>query len=960
VNWHRIPHQVVLAFTFGLVGLGLAAAILRLAAAAVGQASDTITYATTELQGMRYLARTHTVLAELLDLRAGLVKREAASRTLVRPGSGPRTVSAARIAAISAAIGAIPDRSAAPGALDAAISVERAALRDAWKRVAGLPTVRPQDVSASIAPIQPLLVAIFGASGISNDPSTDGVNFGDAMIRFPVSLADGSKAASIAAERLAVGDVSPARRFEAARLLARAQTAIDVGRQDAEDEVAVDPIAGAAVERRAIANVRDFKLLTSRVTGEYVEPGARPAAVRRDDVLLAELDGFTVSSIAVIDTLGHELARVTSDRIAGAQRQRTRLLAGAFGGIGFELAMMLALAWISISSFQNQRKRTAAERLALESQRSSLEARLTQATAQEALLRAKAQFRAVFDRAPTGMIIVDRQCKILDTNEAAAAMLTIADDPMGALDVVTGHAAVIEQMFAGTLNRYSDEHRYFDRDATQSRWFHVLISPVHDESGAALFAILMIRDITENKSMEAQLVFEAEHDALTGLPNRKRFVTLLQQALDARDPENPSGVFSVVFIDFNDFKTINDSFGHQAGDKFLVDGAARLRGGVRSTDAVARIGGDEFAVLLHGTDRWEIEKTVMRLQSLVSVPVNIEGQLVASSASFGVAQAELSYALASEVIRDADTAMYQAKGSASRNFVVFDQSMRDSVVRRMQLSIDIVHALKNNALELLYQPIVDLRDGRISGCEALVRWRRADGALISPAEFLPLAEENGSIINIGHWVIMTACEQIAAWNTAAAQTRLPGFHDDFVMHINLAVPEVHHVDLLSSLNGALTETGVRRDQLILEITEGIVLKSSAHTRATIDALTGSGFRLCIDDFGIGYSSLRYLNELPLHSFKIDRSFVSNGNGDLANVSIVEMLMVLSRSLGLGVVAEGIETHAQWAKLRELGCVYGQGYLFAPALGGAAFTAFLERDALLPPTPADDRAPVALR
>ena len=467
-------------------------------------------------------------------------------------------------------------------------------------------------------------------------------------------------------------------------------------------------------------------------------------------------------------------------------------------------------------------------------------------------------------------------------------------------------------------------------------------------AGAALFTILMIRDITENKSMEAQLVFEAGHDALTGLPNRKRFVTILQQALDARDVDNAAAVFSVVFIDFNDFKTINDSFGHQAGDKFLIDGAARLREGVRSTDVVARIGGDEFAVLLHGTDRWEIEKTVMRLQSLVSVPVNIEGQLVASSASFGVAQAELSYTLAAEIIRDADTAMYQAKGSASRHFVVFDQSMRDSVVRRMQLSIDIVHALENNELELQYQPIVDLRDGSIAGCEALVRWRRPDGALVPPAEFLPLAEENGSIINIGQWVIVTACRQIADWNAAAAQRRIPGFHDDFVMHVNLAVPEVHHVDLVSGLNRALLETGIHRDQIMLEITEGVVLKSSAHTRATIDALTGSGFRLCIDDFGTGYSSLRYLNELPLHSFKIDRSFVSNGSGDLANVSIVEMLMVLSRSLGLGVVAEGIETHAQWTKLANWAASTDKAICLRPHSAGAAFTLLLEQDALLGP------------
>jgi diguanylate cyclase (GGDEF)-like protein/PAS domain S-box-containing protein len=928
-----------------VIAIGLAAAIIKNTTTALHASSESIRYATVELQGVRYLSRTYKVLRELLDYRAELVNARVRWSNELRSPSPSNDAPERRILTISASIAAIPDRPSAMNPFDEAIAEHIDGLEKCWLSNSPRAVVSLKNISAAVATIQPLIVGISGASGISNDPSIDGINFGDAIVRFPLSLAYGTEAASIAAVNAAEGDASFRDRVRAARLLAQAQTAIDVGVQDAEDEMSVDPVAGATIARQAAVNVRWFETMTHHITDSYVESHQRAQRFDPDPALTGEVETFASSSFVVIETLRQDLFQTLSARIEQARLQRLHVLLETVGEVFLELVLMLALAWISTVSYRNQRKRMAAERMALELQRAELEGQLTQAKAQQALLRAKAQFRAVFDRAPAGMIILDRQCRILDTNEAAAAILQSEDKPICAESITADHGRTIERIFSGSENSYSEERKYVD-DKHCSRWFHVSISPVSDEFGTTLFGILMLRDITDSKIMEERLVFDAGHDALTGLPNRTYFLAMLQRTLDERRGNGSFDVFSVVFIDFNDFKTINDSFGHLAGDKFLIDGAARLRNSVRSTDIVARIGGDEFAIILHGTDRSEIEKNVTRLQSVVSLPVNIEGQLVATSASFGIAQAELSYTLASEIIRDADTAMYQAKAHGGRNFVVFDASMRDRVVRRMQLSIDLVHALEHDELELFYQPIVDLRDGKVSGCEALVRWRRGDGSLMSPTEFLPLAEENGSIIEIGRWVTRTACEQMQTWNDLERSGRLPGLYDQFVIHVNLAVPEVHHNDLLSNLIRTLMETRVARHQIILEITEGIVLKTTEHSRSIFDALTAEGFRLCIDDFGTGYSSLRYINELPLHGFKIDRSFVSNGSDGLANESIVEMLMVLSRSLGLEVVAEGIETHTQWKKLRELGCRYGQGFLFARPLEGRALTTILEGNVAL--------------
>ena len=438
-------------------------------------------------------------------------------------------------------------------------------------------------------------------------------------------------------------------------------------------------------------------------------------------------------------------------------------------------------------------------------------------------------------------------------------------------------------------------------------------------------------------------MFDATHDPLTGLPNRKLFIELLQASIEGHgaDPR----AFSVLFVDFNDFKTINDSLGHSAGDHFLIGAAVRLRAAVRGGDVVARLGGDEFGILLYedGYDPSDdaLERAMSRLQSAASAGIEIDGLPVATSASFGVARSAVHYTRAEEMLRDADTAMYQAKRQGMRSHVVFDRAMHESVMQRMQLASDLTQAVTGAEFELLYQPIVALADGRVVGCEALIRWRRgSDARIITPADFIPLAEESGSIVEIGRWVMATACEQLRDWEDNGTIGRT----DVFTMHVNLSVPEVYARDVAAEVNRSLRRTGVAAERIMLEITETLLLENSARTREVLTELKALGLALCIDDFGTGYSSLRYLHQLPLNGFKIDRSFISAGDEDLANAPIVEMLLILARSLGLEVIAEGIETERQWESLRRLGCRLGQGFLFAYPLPARELTELIVRSA----------------
>ncbi|MFM7218855.1 MAG: EAL domain-containing protein [Nodosilinea sp.] len=430
-----------------------------------------------------------------------------------------------------------------------------------------------------------------------------------------------------------------------------------------------------------------------------------------------------------------------------------------------------------------------------------------------------------------------------------------------------------------------------------------------------------------------KLVYRSKHDPLTGLANREAFITMIQRALH----QAASQPVITVFMGIDRFKVINESLGHQAGDQVLRAIAQRLLKHMPAQARVARVGGDEFALLFTHLDAEAAGHQMDRLQHLLSEPINLDGQKFPSTISIGMAigQPNLEYRPA-DLLRDAHTAMYRAKALGKTRFEVFAAGMLTEAVNRLQLESDLITALDNQEFLLYYQPIVSLQSGVLAGFEALVRWRQKDRGFVLPSTFIPAAEETGLIMALGQWIFREACRQLRQWQELFPQ------HQHLTMSINLSNRQFSQPDLVTQIAAALEETQVSGECIRLEITESMVMGDVDRAIDLMLQLKSLDLKLAIDDFGTGYSSLSYLHRFPMDTLKVDKSFVGRLENSNEDRAIIHTILNLGQQLGLAVVAEGIETEAQVAMLKQEGCDYGQGYFFAKPLGHEAVEVLLRQ------------------
>ena len=477
---------------------------------------------------------------------------------------------------------------------------------------------------------------------------------------------------------------------------------------------------------------------------------------------------------------------------------------------------------------------------------------------------------------------------------------------------------------------YEISHRICMADG-RIKWVNERCEMHFDAQGKAVRSTGTVQDITERMQAEAQISQLAYHDTLTGLNNRFSLLSQLEQALAMAHREQRA--LAVVFLDLDRFKNINDTLGHAMGDALLRDVACRLRDSVRESDIVARLGGDEFVVALTEVDdATSAARLADKILQTLARPYRIGEETLHSTASIGVAFYPNDGQDAEALMKNADTAMYHAKSLGRNNVQFFTAEMNQAAIKRLTMDHDLRVAVETRQLELHYQPQFDSLSGRIVGVEALLRWPHPRMGMVSPAEFIPIAEETGLILSLGEWVLDEACRQLRAWRDAGAS--------NITMAVNLSAHQLHSSVLLTHVAGALEKHGLKGADLELEITESVAMHDPDSSISQLKALRNLGVRLSIDDFGTGYSSLSYLKLLPIHTLKLDQSFVRDIETDSNDVAICTATIALAHSLGLAVIAEGVETEAQRHLLASHHCDFMQGYLFSKPLPAGPALAFI--------------------
>ncbi|MGB3532729.1 MAG: EAL domain-containing protein [Microcoleaceae cyanobacterium] len=546
--------------------------------------------------------------------------------------------------------------------------------------------------------------------------------------------------------------------------------------------------------------------------------------------------------------------------------------------------------------------------------------------------QAEAQYRSIFENAVEGIFQINLDGRYIKANPALAQILGYNSPEELMTRNINIHTQYVNPGLSdqflcclqqeGSVSNFEVQHYRADQSII---WILQNVRAIWDtRKTRILYYEGSMFEITSLKQTEEKLRYGASHDGLTHLWNRAFFIEKLRQSI-TRCQQQPNYQFVVLFLDLDGFKFINDSLGHSIGDQLLIKISERLKNCLRSQDVLARLGGDEFTILLENVSNInEAKEVAKRVQTALKKPFNLGGQQVFTGSSIGIVQSSADYHFPPEILRDADTAMYRAKQQGKGCSVVFDATMRTDATRRLKLQTDLRLALDRGEFHLNYQPIIELKTDQIIGFEALLRWCHPQEGNISPAEFIPVAEEAGLIVSIGEWVLREACRQLYQW-----QQQFPEY-SKLMMSVNLSSQQFTE-NLSPTIDRILSETSVAGSDLKLEITETAIMNDPDLAITTLNELKQRDIIICIDDFGTGYCSLGYLHQFPVDILKIDRSFISRMIGAEEKREIVTIIVALAESLGMDAIAEGIETSEQLNQLQRLQCKYGQGYFFAKPL-----------------------------
>lgn len=538
--------------------------------------------------------------------------------------------------------------------------------------------------------------------------------------------------------------------------------------------------------------------------------------------------------------------------------------------------------------------------------------------------------RTMIDAIPDGMLLVDRQGRILRANAALQQMSGYSEKQMLGQsvdiflppDMRDTHASMMSRYFTNpsqrTMGQKGSTLRLNRRDG-RSIPIDVALCPCELDNQEGVLAF--VRDLSQLRGLEDRINYQANHDSVTGLANRWQFMERLSGALSPYHGETLP--VALIMLDLDHFKAINDSYGHNAGDDVLVQVAQRLHATLRPADLLARLGGDEFMVMLRDVDSTDAAAEIAkRLIDSLARPFSLQTCHLTITASAGIALAPHDAKDAQTLMRFADMALYQAKDTGRNCVGTYSPEMSRNLSRRRHMYDRLRHALDNGELELYYQPQVDLASGQVISVEALLRWTDAELGVVSPDQFVPLAESTGLMKELGDWVLETACRQLSAWLAEGIQVR---------MAVNLSAQQFLHHSLVEQLDALMQRYGLQPTQIELELTESQAMANPGEARKIMQLLAARGFKLAIDDFGTGHSSLAYLQMLPVDRVKIDRSFVSRLASETSNQNLVQGIIGLVHSLGMEVIAEGVETSQQLDFLQERHCNGYQGWFFSKAV-----------------------------